>query len=64
VKQQLGECSNASFSNRRKNLKEIMNSTSSRYPFYVIESDAAEIFEGMSSDCKSDKKGPKRKNHK
>jgi len=53
----VGECSNASFSFNRKNLKEEYGiPQSSRYPFYVIESDAAEIFEVMNSDCKSDKK--------
>ena len=53
----VGECSNASFSFNRKNLKEEYGiPQSSRYPFYVVESDAAEIFEGMNSDCKSDKK--------
>ncbi|MBS7787660.1 hypothetical protein KIH23_10155 [Flavobacterium sp. CYK-55] len=53
----VGECSNASFSFNRKNLKEEYGiPQNSRYPYYVIESDAAEIFEGMSSDCKSEKK--------
>lgn len=51
------ECSNASFSFNRKNLKEKYGiQQNSRFPYYVIESDAAEIFEGMNSDCKSDKK--------
>ena len=51
------ECSNASFSFNRKNLKEEYGiQQNSRYPYYVIESDAAEILEGMNSDCKSDKK--------
>jgi ecotin len=51
------ECSNASFSFNRKNLKEEYGiQQNSRFPYYVIESDAAEIFEGMNSDCKSDKK--------
>ncbi|WP_027387977.1 ecotin family protein [Chryseobacterium gregarium] len=51
------ECSDASFSFNRKNLKEEYGiQQGSRYPYYVIENDAAEIFEGMNSDCKSDKK--------
>ena len=51
------ECSNASFSFNRKNWKEEYGiQQNSRYPYYVIESDAAEILEGMNSDCKSDKK--------
>ena len=51
------ECSNASFSFNRKNLKEEYGiQQNSRYPYYVIESDLSEIFEGMNSDCKSDKK--------
>jgi ecotin len=51
------ECSNADFSFNRKNLKEEYGiPQNSRYPYYVLESDAAEIFEGMQSDCKSDKK--------
>ncbi|MEC5395501.1 ecotin family protein [Bergeyella sp. RCAD1439] len=53
----VGECSNASFSFNSKNLKEEYGiPQNSRYPYYVIESDAAEIFEGMNSDCKSEKK--------
>ncbi|WP_042719988.1 ecotin family protein [Flavobacterium sp. B17] len=51
------ECSNASFIFNRKNLKEEYGiQQDSRYPYYVIESGAAEIFEGMNLDCKSDKK--------
>mgnify|MGYP000988022713 CR=1 FL=1 len=53
----LVECSNADFSFNKKNLKEEYGiSQNSRYPYYVLESDAAEIFEGLQSDCKSDKK--------
>ncbi|KAA0127407.1 hypothetical protein FY557_13610 [Chryseobacterium sp. SN22] len=51
------ECSDASFSFNRKNLKEEYGiQQGSRYPYYVIENSSAEIFEGMNPDCKSDKK--------
>lgn len=51
------ECSDASFIFNKKNLKEEYGiQQHSRYPYYVIENGAAEIFEGMSSDCKSDKR--------
>jgi len=51
------ECANADFSFNRKNLKEEYGiPKNSRFPYYVLESDAAEIFEGMQSDCKSTKK--------
>ena len=51
------ECSDATFSFNRKNLKEEYGiPLNSRFPYYVIESNAAEIFEGIPSDCKSDKK--------
>jgi ecotin len=51
------ECSNSDFSFNRKNLKEEYGiQQSSRYPYYVLENDAAEIFEGMQADCKNNKK--------
>ncbi|WP_295203800.1 ecotin family protein [uncultured Chryseobacterium sp.] len=51
------ECSDASFSFNRKNVKEEYGiQQGSRYPYYVIESGGAEFFEGMNSDCKSNKK--------
>lgn len=51
------ECSTADFSFNRKNLKEEYGiPQNSRYPYYVLESDTADIFEGRQSDCKSDKK--------
>ena len=51
------ECANANFSFNRKNLKEEYGiPQNSRFPYYVLESSSAEIFEGMQSDCKSTKK--------
>jgi ecotin len=51
------ECANASFSFPIKNLKtEFGIPNFERFPYYVMTSDAAEILEGMNSNCNSKKK--------
>jgi len=51
------ECATADFIFNIKNLKEEYGIPMGyRFPYYVIENDAAEISEMMQSDCKSDKK--------
>lgn len=51
---QIDECSDASFSFNKKNLKEFYGiPNSSRFPYYVLESKDWEIFTGKRPGCES-----------